>query len=186
MQLELKQIQHELGITFIHVTHDQEEAMTMADSIAVMNRGRIEQLGPPSELYERPRTAYVAGFLGVSNLLAGAVEGSDRVRLDGGDALRVRDEDVRGRAGRVAVGIRPEKIRVGRGEDNALTGVVFERAYVGVATQYVVDTPAGRVIVYVQNTEPGATALAPGDPIALSFSAESTFVVETSEQEETP
>ena len=71
MQLELKRIQHEVGITFVHVTHDQEEAMTMADTIAVMNGGRIEQLGPPTELYERPATAFVAGFLGASNLLPG-------------------------------------------------------------------------------------------------------------------
>src|SRR5207248_2016148 len=81
MQLELKGIQHEVGITFVHVTHDQEEAMTMADLIAVMNRGRIEQLGTPTELYETPQTAYVAGFLGVSNLIAGTVAGPDRVRL---------------------------------------------------------------------------------------------------------
>jgi len=75
MQLELKTIQHDIGITFIHVTHDQEEAMTMADTIAVMNGGRVEQLGPPSELYERPKTAFVAGFLGVSNLLPGTATG---------------------------------------------------------------------------------------------------------------
>src|SRR5262249_59715741 len=71
MQLELKAIQHDVGITFVHVTHDQEEAMTMADQIAVMNQGHVEQLGPPEELYERPATAFVAGFLGVSNLLTG-------------------------------------------------------------------------------------------------------------------
>src|SRR5436853_5425330 len=75
MQLELKAIQNDVGVTFIHVTHDQEEAMTMADSIAVMNRGRVEQLGTPSELYETPRTAFVAGFLGVSNLIQGDVRG---------------------------------------------------------------------------------------------------------------
>ncbi len=84
MQMELKRIQHEVGITFVHVTHDQEEAMTMADTIAVMNGGRIEQLGRPTELYERPATAFVAGFLGVSNLLPGRVEGPDAIRLDDG------------------------------------------------------------------------------------------------------
>src|SRR5437763_9813137 len=89
MQLELKGIQHEVGITFVHVTHDQEEAMTMADRIAVMNAGRIEQLGTPTELYETPQTAYVAGFLGVSNLVAGTVAGPDRVRLRGGPEVRV-------------------------------------------------------------------------------------------------
>ena len=89
MQLELKAIQHDVGITFIHVTHDQEEAMTMADRIAVMNQGKIEQLGTPTELYETPATAYVAGFLGVSNLIHGTVNGSDSVRLRGGPEVRV-------------------------------------------------------------------------------------------------
>ena len=84
MQLELKRIQNEVGITFVHVTHDQEEAMTMADTIAVMNGGRIEQLGTPAELYERPRTAFVAGFLGKSNLLEGTIAG------DGADPARRR------------------------------------------------------------------------------------------------
>src|SRR5256885_1280775 len=84
MQLELKAIQHDVGITFIHVTHDQEEAMTMADQIAVMNQGRIEQLGTPTELYETPATAYVASFLGASNLIAGTVSAADRVRLEDG------------------------------------------------------------------------------------------------------
>ena len=78
MQLELKAIQHDFGITFVHVTHDQEEAMTMADTIAVMQGGRIEQLGTPNELYEKPQSAFVAGFLGVSNLLRGTVVGSTR------------------------------------------------------------------------------------------------------------
>src|SRR3990172_3993352 len=110
MQLELKRIQHEVGITFIHVTHDQEEAMTMADRIAVMNEGRIEQLGAPTDLYERPATAFVAGFLGVSNLLAGVVAGEDRVRLDDGTQVRL---PLSGRSGRVAVGVRPEKVRLG-------------------------------------------------------------------------
>ena len=81
MQLELKRIQQEVGITFIYVTHDQEEAMTMSDRIAVMNRGRYEQLGEPEVLYERPTTRFVAGFLGASNLLQGTVEGSDAIRL---------------------------------------------------------------------------------------------------------
>ena len=88
MQLELKRIQHEIGITFVHVTHDQEEAMTMADTIAVMNGGRIEQLGSPAELYERPQTAFVAGFLGKSNLLEGTVAREGVVRLGDGTELR--------------------------------------------------------------------------------------------------
>src|SRR5688572_28207190 len=153
MQLELKTIQHDIGITFIHVTHDQEEAMTMADSIAVMNKGRVEQLGPPSELYEQPRTAFVAGFLGVSNLLPGSASGPSTIAVDGGATIKVAAGALDGRSGRVAVGIRPEKIRVGPGQVNTLVGTVFETAYVGVSTQYVVDTPAGRLSVYVQNIE---------------------------------
>src|SRR4029079_17435135 len=88
MQLELKRIQNEVGITFVHVTHDQEEAMTMADTIAVMNGGRIEQLGTPAELYERPRGAFVAGFLGKSNLLEGTITGDGLIRLVDGSELR--------------------------------------------------------------------------------------------------
>jgi spermidine/putrescine transport system ATP-binding protein len=183
MQLELKAIQHDVGITFIHVTHDQEEAMTMADSIAVMNRGRVEQLGPPSELYEQPRTAFVAGFLGVSNLLPGTVSGPSTIAVDHGPTVDVTPEALNGRTGRVAVGIRPEKIRIGSGHSNTLSGKVFESAYVGVSTQYVVDTPAGRITVYVQNLEPGTGVAAPGDPITVGFDPEATFVVELPEEE---
>jgi spermidine/putrescine transport system ATP-binding protein len=183
MQLELKAIQHDVGITFIHVTHDQEEAMTMADSIAVMNKGRVEQLGPPTELYERPRTAFVAGFLGVSNLLPGTVSGPTTIAVDGGPPVEVTIEALNGRTGRVAVGIRPEKIRIGSDQTNTLSGKVFESAYVGVSTQYVIDTPAGRVTVYVQNLEPGSGVAQPGDPITVGFDPEATFVVELPEEE---
>src|SRR5438477_1285526 len=107
MQLELKAIQNDVGITFVHVTHDQEEAMTMADRIAIMNGGQIEQLGTPTDLYETPATAYVAGFLGVSNLISGTISGSDTVRLHRGPEVRVPLEALAGRTGRVAVGIRP-------------------------------------------------------------------------------
>ncbi len=183
MQLELKAIQHDVGITFIHVTHDQEEAMTMADSIAVMNEGHVEQLGPPNELYERPQTAFVAGFLGVSNLLPGTAAGPTRVAVDGGPVIEVHPEALNGRTGRVAVGIRPEKIRIGSDQANTLSGKVFESAYVGVSTQYVVDTPAGRVTVYVQNLEPGSAVARPGDQITVGFDPEATFVVELPEEE---
>src|SRR5256884_2553216 len=115
MQLELKAIQHDVGITFVHVTHDQEEAMTMADRIAIMNAGKIEQLGTPTELYERPKTAFVAGFLGISNLLPGTRSGPGTIRLDGGTEVQVPPETLGERTGRVAAGIRPEKSRVGSG-----------------------------------------------------------------------
>jgi spermidine/putrescine transport system ATP-binding protein len=178
MQLFIKALQQDLGITFIHVTHDQEEAMTMADRIAVMNAGRIEQRGAPSELYERPETSFVASFLGVSNLLEGTVTGADAVRLDEGSEIAVPRDTLAGRTGRVAVGIRPEKISLESHEQNALAGTVKERAYVGVSTQYVVETAAGDLTVYVQNTRPGSETLSAGEPVSLGWSPEATFVVD--------
>ncbi len=179
MQLELKRIQHEMEITFVHVTHDQEEAMTMADFIVVMNGGRIEQFGDPASLYEHPTTAFVASFLGVSNLLAGTIEGRDAVRLASGEVLRVSPDAVDGHQGAVSVGIRPEKIRIGGADGNALAGEVVERAYVGVSTQYVVKTPVGEISVYVQ----GAGSHSPGERLELSFPPEATFVVSRSEED---
>jgi spermidine/putrescine transport system ATP-binding protein len=179
MQLELKGIQHDIGITFVHVTHDQEEAMTMADGIAVMNGGRIEQLGTPSELYERPATAFVAGFLGVSNLIPGVASGPDSVCLTHGPEVRVRADALDGRTGDVAVGIRPEKIALGDGQANSLDGRVVEQAYVGVATQYIVETACGRLTVYVQNATPGTAGLSVGEHVTLGWSPECTFVVES-------
>jgi spermidine/putrescine transport system ATP-binding protein len=184
MQLELKGIQHDVAITFVHVTHDQEEAMTMADRIAVMNHGRIEQLGTPSELYETPRTAFVAGFLGVSNLIAGTVSGSDTVRLTSGPEVRVRPDALAGRTGEVAIGIRPEKIELGQGQSNSLDGTIVEQAYVGVSTQYIVETDCGRLTVYRQNASPGLNGAAPGQRLTLSWSPDSTFVVDSLEGSE--
>jgi spermidine/putrescine transport system ATP-binding protein len=184
MQLELKGIQHDIGITFVHVTHDQEEAMTMADQIAVMNHGRIEQLGTPTELYETPSTAFVAGFLGVSNLIPGTVSGSDTVRLRSGPEVRVRPDALAGRTGEVAVGIRPEKIELGQGQANSLDGTVVEEAYVGASTQYIVETGCGLLTVYRQNAVPGLNGAAPGQRLTLSWSPESTFVVDSLEGSE--
>jgi spermidine/putrescine transport system ATP-binding protein len=184
MQLELKRIQHDVGITFIHVTHDQEEAMTMADSIAVMNGGRIEQLGSPEELYERPATAFVAGFLGVSNLLPAAVEGPGSLRLADGTVIRA---DTNGHGGDVAAGVRPEKIALGAGGgENTISGTIAETAYIGVATQLVVDTPAGTVQVFAQNTGGRAAIPAPGAQVTLSWEAGETFVVDSEEKEDSP
>jgi spermidine/putrescine transport system ATP-binding protein len=180
MQLELKRIQHEVELTFVHVTHDQEEAMTMADRIVIMNGGHIEQLGTPTELYERPRTPFVAGFLGVSNLLEGTTVAEDRVRLADGTEVQCPRELLGGRNGTVQIGVRPEKLRIGGGEANSLAGTVTESAYIGVSTQYIVDTPAGPVTVYVQNDRPGGQ-VATGERLTLSWSPESTFVVDAQE-----
>jgi spermidine/putrescine transport system ATP-binding protein len=180
MQLELKRIQHEVGITFVHVTHDQEEAMTMADTIAVMNAGRIEQLGTPSELYERPRTAFVAGFLGKSNLLDGVVEGQGTVRLDDGTIVRV---STAGASGRVAIGVRPEKVVLGGEGENRIAGSVLESAYIGVATEIVVTTAAGDISVFHQNSEAGGFVPAVGSHVTVTWAASSTFVVDRPNQE---
>ena len=189
MQVELKRIQQEVGITFIYVTHDQEEAMTMSDRIAVMNRGRYEQLGEPEALYERPTTSFVAGFLGVSNLLPGSVEGSS----DGYAAVRLVDDTVvrapRALVGddpRVNVGVRPEKIRLHEASSevpsghNHLTGVVRDASYLGVSTQYLVEARGGaRIMVYEQNVERATKAelWTTGEEVQLTWSPDHTFVV---------
>jgi spermidine/putrescine transport system ATP-binding protein len=190
MQLELKRIQTEVGITFIYVTHDQEEAMTMSDRIAVMRAGRIEQLGNPEELYERPRSAFVAGFLGVSNLLEGEVAGADgalvTIRLRDGTLLRAPADGV-AKSGPVRLGVRPEKLRVDAGEGaeasnglNALSGTVLDASYIGVSTQYLVQTAEGhRLTVYAQNlnTAGAGELLAAGQRVSLTWKPQHTFVI---------
>src|SRR3954453_13537854 len=177
MQLELKRIQTEVGITFVHVTHDQEEAMTMADEIAVMSDGHIEQLGGPTELYETPKTAFVAGFLGVSNLIEGQVQDGAVVTSGG---LRLQVGRLNGTTGPVRGGVRPEKIHLNGSEANRIAGRVLESAYIGVATQYVVETDVGRLMVFAQNTHGTTEPIGPGSPVTLAFSPESTFVLEGS------
>ncbi|HEX5451848.1 MAG TPA: ABC transporter ATP-binding protein [Candidatus Limnocylindrales bacterium] len=197
MQVELKRIQQEVGITFIYVTHDQEEAMTMSDRIAVMNRGRYEQLGEPEVLYERPHTTFVAGFLGVSNLLtatpdgsagAGGANGADHAafRLADGTPVRVPRTTVDGHAGPVAIGVRPEKIRLSEPSAsvapsmNRLTGVIADASYLGVSTQYIVALSDGhRVTVYEQNVERATRAelWTSGEAVQLSWLPEHSFVV---------
>ena len=190
MQIELKRIQTEVGITFIYVTHDQDEAMTMSDRIAVMRAGRIEQLGNPEELYERPKTAFVAGFLGVSNLLEGEVAGADgslvTIKLRDGTLLRAPSEGVAS-SGPVRVGVRPEKLRVdARAEAgasnglNALSGTVLDASYIGVSTQYLVQTAEGhRLTVYAQNLDTAGAGelLADGQPVQLTWKPQHTFVI---------
>jgi spermidine/putrescine transport system ATP-binding protein len=180
MQLELKRIQNEVGVTFVHVTHDQEEAMTMADAIAVMNAGRIEQLGAPRELYEHPRTAFVAGFLGLSNLLHGVVAGGGRVRVDGAGEFHVSAR-LPAEGTSVSIGVRPEKLKLSGDGVNKLAGTVYERAYIGISTQYGVETPAGSVAVCVQNSDAGDAGAEPGQSVTVSWDPESTFVLEPTE-----
>jgi len=193
MQVELKRIQSEIGITFIFVTHDQEEAMTMADRIAVMRAGRIEQLGAPEELYERPATEFVAGFLGVSNLLDAEVEERNgslaNLRLADGTRVQVPSSALDDTT-RVRIGIRPEKLRVhtlSEGESkeadsdaNAIEGSVLDASYIGVSTQYLVETADGRrLTVYAQNLETSGAGevLANGQRVRLTWKPQHTFVI---------
>jgi spermidine/putrescine transport system ATP-binding protein len=193
MQIELKRIQTEVGITFVHVTHDQEEAMTMADTVAVMNVGRIEQMGRPAELYERPGTTFVANFLGQSNLLPGRVTGTDGDRrlVDcAGQVLAVPADRFPPEAAGSAdllVGVRPEKIQLtaatgdqqdGGRRGNLLSGgVVVDASFAGVSTQYLVRLPSGQVVtVFAQNL--GRVELfSPGTPVTLDWEVEHTFAL---------
>jgi spermidine/putrescine transport system ATP-binding protein len=189
MQVELKRIQQEVGITFIYVTHDQEEAMTMSDRIAVMNHGSFEQLGDPESLYERPSTRFVAGFLGVSNLLpgtaAGIEDGYALVTLSGDTRVRVPRALVNG-SPTVEVGVRPEKLRLTSREDavpagtNLMRGVIRDASYLGVSTQYIVEATGGvSLTVYEQNVERATKAelWAPGEEVNVTWSPEHSFVV---------
>ncbi|SFR87413.1 spermidine/putrescine transport system ATP-binding protein [Agromyces sp. CF514] len=166
MQLELKTIQEEVGLTFLHVTHDQEEAMTMADTVAVMNKGAIEQMGAPEALYDLPQTVFVANFLGQSNLFSGEVVGATdtAVSVDvGGARLVVPKARARRHNGAVTVGVRPEKVSlhteapIASAERNVVgPGRVLDVSFSGVSTQYLVDIPGqGTVLVFAQNTGAG-------------------------------
>ncbi|MBN9613913.1 MAG: ABC transporter ATP-binding protein, partial [Actinobacteria bacterium] len=188
MQGELKSIQQDVGLTFLHVTHDQEEAMTMADTVAVMNKGRIEQMGAPEELYELPKTVFVANFLGQSNLMTGRVVGSNAdavvVELPTGPRLTVPRSRTERDAGTVTIGIRPEKLRLHMNSHvtkasssvNAIgPGRVTNVSFIGVSTQYTVSIPGvGDIEVLAQNLEVGPAAQL-GDEVWLSWLAEHTF-----------
>ena len=190
LQLELKRIQSDVGITFVHVTHDQEEAMTMADTIAVMSEGRIEQAGSAVELYERPRTEFVANFLGISNLIDGKVTGRSgtvvEVETHDGAQLQVPADRVPdAAAGAVRIGVRPEKISLapGGGEPtrafNALRGHVTVAAFLGTSIQYLVRVAGGEELTVMSpNLDGGGSAsLGPGREVALTWDPLHTFVV---------
>ncbi len=162
MQLELKTIQEEVGLTFLHVTHDQEEAMTMADTVAVMNKGAIEQMGAPEELYDLPHTAFVANFLGQSNLFTGEVVGTtaDAITVDAaGTRIVVPAARAQRHQGEVTVGVRPEKVVLHTeaptetaGRNLLGPGRVIDVSFSGVSTQYLVDLGAlGTLLVFAQN-----------------------------------
>ncbi|MDZ7799803.1 MAG: ABC transporter ATP-binding protein [Trueperaceae bacterium] len=183
MQLELAQLQQQVGITFVYVTHDQEEALTMSDRVAVMSEGRIHQVGPPAEVYERPRDGFVADFIGETNFLDGTLDaregGRGRVRLSSGRKLvgEVRSDGLETGAA-VRLAIRPEKLALhprdghaGPGDGLArLDGAVERVHYLGTDTRYHVRTDDGVVIVRAQNRHEGfADAFRAGDPVRVHW-----------------
>lgn len=162
MQIELKAIQIEVGLTFLHVTHDQEEAMDMADTVAVMNKGRIEQMGAPEKLYDRPKTAFVAKFLGQSNLFVGNVveESANSVSIEvAGRKISVSKPRAEKTTGKIAIGVRPEKAffheeepKLGSDHNLLGPGEIIDIRFTGVSNQYLIEIPqVGQVTVFAQN-----------------------------------
>ncbi|HEX2393197.1 MAG TPA: ABC transporter ATP-binding protein [Solirubrobacterales bacterium] len=195
LQVELKRIQREVGITFVYVTHDQEEALTMSDRIAVMNRGRVEQVAAPEEVYDRPTTTFVAGFIGVSNLMPGSVASPGQVRLDSGLEVAADTGSLPVGEGCAAV-VRPEKLRIelageGSGSANGLPrveGVVESSLYLGTATQIAVDLGGGvRMTVLVPNADEAERQRLPGGGarVVLAWEPEHMHVVTESPQGDT-
>ena len=188
MQSELKRIQREVGITFVYVTHDQGEALTMSDRIAVMNAGRVEQIGTPREVYEQPRTRFVADFIGTSNILTARAD-----RVVDGDAVMDADNDqrlvvpLRGATadGDLEVTVRPEKIHIDTRQPDAdcrLRGRLDEIVYQGTFTAYAVTTQAthDQVVVHWQNAEDSRDVAAVGDEVWLSWSKNHSYLIDAS------
>ncbi|MGH2786910.1 MAG: ABC transporter ATP-binding protein [Actinomycetota bacterium] len=191
MQLELKRIQAEVGVTFIYVTHDQEEAMTMSNRIGVMNAGKLEQVGAPQDVYELPATDFVAGFLGASNLLDGMLESVNgsvaKVKLAAGSTIAVPADRLPDDRAALHIGVRPEKLHIREAGDirteggaNSIAATVLISTYTGVSTAYECRTPDGsKVVVYVQNLGSAAKPVGAGTQVTLTWNPEHTFAVAT-------
>ena len=190
LQVELKEIQRDVGITFIYVTHDQEEALTMSDRIAVMNEGVVEQIAGPEEVYERPATSFVAGFIGVSNLLPGEVVSANgnesAVRLDSGAVVPLAESTSLTAGDRCQAIVRPEKLSVNaEGGSAGVTGVLESSVYLGTATQLVARMPDGASLTaLVPNVDEEARRRlpTPGEEIRLSWAPEHMHIVKEEER----
>ena len=183
MQLELKGLQEEVGITFVYVTHDQEEALTMSDRIAVMNEGRVQQLAGPTTLYETPANRFVAGFIGQTNVFSGTVEAADgdKVTLRSREGLRVEAvarEGISPKEGEeVHAAVRPEKVRFGGSGDNVSAAEVKQVVYLGASTQYIVGLEGGgRLVLYQQNAF-DAAGPSEGDGVTVAWDAQNCLVL---------
>jgi len=185
MQIELKWIQKEVGLTFVHVTHDQEEAMTMADTIAVMNEGKIEQMGSPADLYDNPETAFVANFLGQSNLIKGTITGNDGDSIIAdlyGQKISLPKNRSHAVDNSMYAGIRPEKFRISLLDTpvsgNVLTGGRIEDvSYIGVSTQYQVEMPWGQELMVFEQNDDGVAPFNKGDAVNISWAPVFTFAL---------
>jgi len=178
LQIELKNLQREVGITFVYVTHDQEEALTMSDRLAVMAAGRIEQLGSPKDVYENPATPFVADFLGVSNLMTAECDGRGGISLDGGTLTVEAGAAVP--AGEVMVAIRPERIEIellGGGTANRVRGTVTEIVYVGPTMQVNVTLDGGQAIQSLITNTGRDLEFARGDAVAVHLPADALRVL---------
>jgi len=185
LQIELKALQEQVGITFVYVTHDQEEALTMADRIAVMNEGRIEQVGSPREVYEEPTSAYVADFLGISNLLDAQAVGTDsegRCRVRVGDFELFASRGHTSASGSVKVVVRPERVRVevpGDTGENRLPGKIERVVYAGAISQLVVTLDSGTPIRCMLANDGVASSFDRGASVSLYLPCEALRVLST-------
>ncbi|MGA7397439.1 MAG: ABC transporter ATP-binding protein [Solirubrobacterales bacterium] len=190
MQLELKSIQQRTGTTFVYVTHDQEEALTMSDRVAVMNGGNVEQVAEPRQLYEEPRTSFVAGFIGTSNLLTMPIDNRNGgvASASLGEGMRLTCTDNGSDSAEVTITVRPEKIKLvdsQEGEGSRVRGEVVENVYLGSMTQLIVRIQTGeRLIVHQLNDETGREPIAPGSEVILGWDTAHSFVIEA--ESETP
>ena len=178
LQIELKALQEAVGITFIYVTHDQEEALTMSDRLAVMSNGRIEQIGSPVEVYEEPATAYVADFLGVSNLMSALGDGGGKVRLGDFQLVAVRGDT--SAQGRIRIVIRPERVRLedhGIPGDNRVPGMVERVLYVGSIIQVVVHLAHGETLQAWMQNRGGDPPFQQGTPVSVHLPADALRVL---------
>jgi spermidine/putrescine transport system ATP-binding protein len=185
LQIELKALQEEVGITFVYVTHDQEEALTMSDRLAVMSNGQVEQIGTPSEVYEEPETAYVADFLGVSNLMDARAEGSDgagRCRVRVGEFELTAGQGERDARGDAKIVIRPERVRLedaGTTGQNRIPGMVERVVYVGSIMQVIVHLAPGQSLqAWVQNRGGGSLPYQQGSPVAVHLPPDALRVLQ--------
>ena len=183
LQLELRNLQHEVGITFVYVTHDQEEALTMSDRIAVMNEGKVQQLAGPTTLYETPANRFVAGFIGQTNVFSGTVEAADgdRMTLRTREGLRVeavaREQGVPKEGEEVDAAVRPEKVRFGGSGDNVCAAEVRQVVYLGASTQYIVELEGGGKLVLYQQNAFDAAGASEGDGVSVAWDAQNCLVL---------